>query len=108
MLMARLEEYANKFKHIQLERRGGILHMRLHTDGGALLWGKGPHDELGQCYYDIGSDPENRAMIVTGTGESFLANYARGQHWTFNTSQTWHKVYWDGRKLIMNMLDIAR
>jgi hypothetical protein len=47
MLMARLEEYANKFKHIQLERRGGILHMRLHTDGGALLWGKGPHDELG-------------------------------------------------------------
>jgi hypothetical protein len=35
--MARLEEYANKFKSIQLERRDGILQMRLHTDGGTLL-----------------------------------------------------------------------
>jgi hypothetical protein len=36
MLMARLEEYANKFKHIQLERRGGILQMRLLGYGLAL------------------------------------------------------------------------
>jgi enoyl-CoA hydratase/carnithine racemase len=104
--MARLEEYANKFKSIQLERRDGILQLRLHTDGGALRWGKEPHDELGQCYYDIGSDLENLAVIVTGTGESFVAHYARGQQWTFNTSRTWDKVYWDGRKLVMNMLDI--
>ncbi len=104
--MTRLEEYVNKFQHIQLERRDGILQMRLHTDGGTLRWGKGPHDELGQCYYDIGSDPENRAVIVTGTGESFVAHYARGQQWTFNTPQTWDKVFWDGRKLVMNMLDI--
>lgn len=104
--MARFEEYANKFKSIQLERHDGILQMRLHTDGGILRWGKEPHDELGQCYYDIGSDPENRAVIVTGTGESFAAHYARGQQWTFNTSRAWDKVFWDGRKLIMNMLDI--
>jgi enoyl-CoA hydratase/carnithine racemase len=104
--MAHLEEYANKFKSIQLERRDGILQMRLHTNGGTLQWGKEPHDELGQCYYDIGSDPDNRAVIVTGTGESFVAHYARGQQWTFNTPRTWDKVYWDGRKLVMNMLDI--
>jgi enoyl-CoA hydratase/carnithine racemase len=104
--MARLEEYANKFKSIQLERRDGILQMRLHTDGGTLRWGKEPHDELGQCYADIGSDPENRAVIVTETGEAFVAHYARGQQWTFNTSQAWDKVFWDGRKLVMNMLDI--
>jgi enoyl-CoA hydratase/carnithine racemase len=76
--MARLEEYANKFKSIQLERRDGIVQMRLHTDGETLRWGKEPHDESGHCYYDIGSDPENRAVIVTGTGDSFVAHYARG------------------------------
>ena len=104
--MAHFEEYANKFKSIQLERRDGILQMRLQTNGGTLQWGKEPHDELGQCYYDIGSDPENRVVIVTGTGESFVAHYARGQQWTFNTPRKWDKVYWDGRKLVMNMLDI--
>jgi enoyl-CoA hydratase/carnithine racemase len=31
---------------------------------------------------------------------------ARGQQWTFNTPRTWDKIFWDGRKLIMNMLDI--
>ena len=75
--MARFEEYANKYKHIQLERQEGILQMRLHTDGGTLHWGEDPHSELGQCYYDIGSDPENRVVIVTGTGEYFNARYAR-------------------------------
>jgi enoyl-CoA hydratase/carnithine racemase len=104
--MAHFEEYANKFKSIQLERSDGILQMRLQTNGGTLRWGQEPHDELDQCYYDISSDPENRAVIVTGTGESFVALYAHGQQWTFNTSRMWDKVYWDGRKLIMNMLDI--
>ncbi|MGE0822859.1 MAG: enoyl-CoA hydratase/isomerase family protein [Candidatus Binatia bacterium] len=104
--MARFEEYANKFTSIQLERHDGILQMRLHTNGGTLRWGKTPHDELGQCYYDIGSDPENRAIIVTGTGDSFVARYDRFQQWTFNTPRAWDKVFWDGRKLVMNMLDI--
>lgn len=104
--MARLEDYANKFTSIQLERRDGILQMHLHTDGGTLRWGKTSHDELGQCYYDIGSDPENRAVIVTGTGDAFVTHYARGQQWTFNTPRAWDKVFWDGRKLVMNMLDV--
>lgn len=103
--MTRFEEYANKYKHIQLERRDGILQMRLHTDGGTLHWGEEPHAELGQCYYDIGSDPENRAIIVTGAGDYFNARYARGPQWELNP-RTWDHIYWDGKKLLMNLLDI--
>jgi enoyl-CoA hydratase/carnithine racemase len=103
--MARFEDYANKYKHIQLERRDGILQMRLHTDGETLQWGENPHAELGQCYYDIGSDPENRAVIVTGTGDYFNARYARGPRWELNP-RTWDHIYWDGKKLLMNLLDI--
>jgi enoyl-CoA hydratase/carnithine racemase len=103
--MTRFDEYATKYKHIQLERREGILQMRLHMDGGTLHWGEAPHAKLGQCYYDIGSDPENRAVIVTGTGEYFNARYARGPQWEMNP-RTWDHIYWDGKKLLMNLLDI--
>lgn len=58
-----------------MARRDGILQMRLHTDGGPLHWGQEPHAELGQCYYDVGSDPNNCAVIVAGTGECFTARY---------------------------------
>lgn len=45
-----------------MERRDGILQLRLHTDGGPLHWGQEPYAELGQRYYDISSDPENRVV----------------------------------------------
>ena len=37
--MARLEDYANKYQTIKMERRDGILQMTFHTDGGPLQWG---------------------------------------------------------------------
>jgi enoyl-CoA hydratase/carnithine racemase len=103
--MARLEEYANKYKHVVMERREGILQIRFHTDGETLRWGEAPHAEFGQCFSDIGSDPENRVIIVTGTGEHFNAKFARGDQWEI-TPQTWDHIYWDAKKLLTNLLDI--
>ncbi|MEW6298369.1 MAG: hypothetical protein AB1671_11585 [Thermodesulfobacteriota bacterium] len=40
--MARFEDYAKKYTHVQMERRDGILLMRLHTDGGLGALGYGP------------------------------------------------------------------
>ncbi len=59
--MARFENYANKYTHIQLERREGILQMRLHTDGGTLHWGEVPHAELGHCKRLSGNRPWQKA-----------------------------------------------
>ena len=32
----KLEDYATKYQCVRFERRGGILQMTLHTDGGSL------------------------------------------------------------------------
>lgn len=103
--MAKFEEYADKYRHVQIERRDGILQMRLHTDGGTLRWGEGPHSELGKCFYDIGSDPENKVIILTGTEDKFIAKFAREDQ-TAMTPQLWDHIYWDAKKLLMNHLDI--
>ena len=54
----KLEDYADKYQCVRFERRGGILQMTLHTEGGSLRWGFGPHGELPDAFYDVGSDRE--------------------------------------------------
>ena len=69
--MSSLEEYANKYKTIRMERRNGILQVTLHTDGGSLRWGFLPHGELPEAFDDIGADRDNKVVILTGTGDEF-------------------------------------
>jgi len=77
--MSKFESYANKYKTIRMERRNGILQMTLHTDGGSLRWGFLPHGELPEAFYDVGSDYDNRVVIITGTGNSFCADIIWGR-----------------------------
>lgn len=106
--MARFEEYANKYSHIRMERRNGILQMTLHSEGGSLKWGAGPgsaHHELSYCFADVGSDPDNKVIILTGTGENFNAEFEVGSLGKI-TPRSWDPIYWDAKRLLMNLLDI--
>src|SRR5256885_11523386 len=69
--MSTLDDYANKYKSVRMERRDGILQMTLHTDGQSLRWGFGPHGELPEAFHDVGADRDNRVVILTGTGAEF-------------------------------------
>ncbi len=73
--MARFDEYADRYQSIAMERRDGILQMTFHTDGGPLKWGEIPHREFGYAFTDVGSDTENKVIIITGTGDDYCAEY---------------------------------
>lgn len=103
--MTRFEDYANKYQHVRMERRDGILQLSLHSNGGTLKWGAGPHEELGYCFTDVGADPENKAIILTGTGENFIAEFDVGSIGKI-TPRSWDHLYFDGKRLLMNLLDI--
>ena len=66
--MSSLEEYARKYQTARMERCNGILQVTLHTEGQSLRWGFLPHGELPEAFHDIGTDRENRVVILTGTG----------------------------------------
>ena len=103
--MAKFEEYANKYDNIRMERRDGILQMTFHTDGGSLKWTAPTHREFPDAFYDVGSDPYNRIIIMTGTGDNFLAELgtprpARGR------PRDWDKMFREGKRLLTNLLDV--
>jgi enoyl-CoA hydratase/carnithine racemase len=98
-------EYSARFRHIRMERRGGIIELTLHTDGGPMKWGAGPHEELGYCFADVGDDPENKVVIITGTGDVFCDETDVSSFGSF-TPRDWGPLAQESKRLINNLLNI--
>jgi enoyl-CoA hydratase/carnithine racemase len=104
--MAAFEQYVNKYENVRMERRDGILQITLHTNGGTLQWGAAPHRELPQVFADIGSDSENKVIIMTGAGDAFTGPRGTPETRVRRTPAQWDATYWEGKHLLMNLLDI--
>ncbi len=99
------EEYSVAYDHVVMRRDDGILEVRLHTDGKSLIWGPGPHTELGYCFADIAADVDNQVVILTGTGDGFIDD-VNAEWATPQAPDKWDKIFAHGRRLLMNLLDI--
>lgn len=118
MALSKFADYANKYHHIKMERREGILQMTLHTNDAELKWGMGPHEELSYAFNDIARDHDNRCVIITGTGSAFCAEIDLGSGRAAPVtgsgapapagvkSTTWDHIYSDAKYLLMNHLNI--
>ena len=107
--MSRLHDYQNSYRNILLERRDGILQMSLHTDGGPLKWAAmegSIHEQLGEAFFQIAHDRENRVVIFTGTGNAFCTEMNAEEMQSGVTAEAWYRITREGKDLVMNMLDI--
>jgi enoyl-CoA hydratase/carnithine racemase len=97
------EDYSEKYEIAQLQRDSqGILEVRLHTNGGQLIWNEPAHRELSDLWSDIGEDYDNRVVILTGTGDAFCETSDR-----FDLGERgWDKLYWEGKRLLRRLLEI--
>lgn len=101
----RFEHYRDRYQNIALSRADGILVMRLHTGGGPLVWSALAHEELGYCFTDVGADRDNKVVVMTGTGETWCADIDAGS-FKLSTAGDWDLTFYDGRRLLNNLLDI--
>lgn len=105
----KLQDYATKYETIRFRREDGILEMTLHTNGDSLRWGPAAHANLEEAFVDVGRDPENQIVILTGTGNEFS-----GPEVTPSTDRAvpkltpdqWGKLGSEARRFTMNMLNI--
>jgi enoyl-CoA hydratase/carnithine racemase len=104
--MTKLDDYREKYKHVRMERRDGILQITFHTSGGPLKWSMSAHEELGYAFADVSRDEENKAIIMTGTGDAYCAELDMGTSLRQMTTEIWDHVYKDAKHLLMNLLDI--
>jgi enoyl-CoA hydratase/carnithine racemase len=99
------DEYSDRFPHVRMSRTDGVLVLQLHSDGGPLVWGAAPHEELGDAFAAVGPDPGNRVIVLTGTGDAFCA--ALDDSWVgAMTPGKWDRIHSNGRRLLHALLDI--
>jgi enoyl-CoA hydratase/carnithine racemase len=100
------DEYATRYEHVVMSRDDlGVLEIRLHTDGGPMVWGKGPHTELPYCFADVAADRANRVVVLTGTGGHFIGRIDDSWVGTMD-AQKWDVIMHHGARLLHNLLDI--
>ena len=108
-----LETYKDKYDNFKFERRDdGVLLMTVHTNGGKMYWSPlpdGPQHAFGSVFYDIAHDPENRILILTGTGDEWCTelDMSRLGGGTGNVTPLW----WDylfraERDIFTNLLNV--
>jgi enoyl-CoA hydratase/carnithine racemase len=102
---AKFEDYANAYENIKLERQDGVLEVTLHTGGNSLVWSGKSHEEAAYCFADIGADSENHVVILTGTGDNWCAEIDPTS-FALDTPQGWDHIIYEGRRLLMNLLEI--
>lgn len=101
-----LDRYKDRYENIALTRDDdGVLLMTLHTGGGPFVWSSLAHDELGYCFTDVGADRENKVVVMTATGDNWCENINAGS-FRLSTAGDWDHVFYDGRRLLKNLLDI--
>ncbi len=103
--------YFDRFPNIALKRdERGILEMRLHSDGGVFRFSASARTQIVEAFNEIGRDRDNRIVIFTGTGDIWCGEFDRRPHVSpdpsLNLAERWNIQYWEGRKLLQNMLDI--
>jgi enoyl-CoA hydratase/carnithine racemase len=98
--------YRESFPNARLTRsKTGVLEVALHTDGGTLVFNGRTHEQFVELFHSIGSDPDNRVVILTGSGKAFMESISP-EGFDFFSPMGYDKIYREGRKVLMNILDI--
>lgn len=106
--MRTFDDYQHSYQCIALERDDGILNVRLHSGGRSLLWNDKIHWELVDLFYNITHDPENKVVILGGTGDSFCAG-PDPDSFHFDASVPpvgLDHIYREGKALLENLINI--
>jgi len=104
--MGRFDTYRESFPNARLNRsKIGVLEVALHTAGDTLVFNGHTHKQFVDLFHAIASDPDNRVVILTGSGNAFMESITL-DGFDFFSPQGYDKIYREGRKVLMNILDI--
>jgi enoyl-CoA hydratase/carnithine racemase len=104
--MTQFASYRDSFPNARLTRsKTGVLDVVLHTDGGTLVFNGHTHEQFVDLFHAIGSDRDNRVVILTGAGQAFMESITP-EGFDFFSPMGYDKIYREGKKVLMNILDV--
>jgi enoyl-CoA hydratase/carnithine racemase len=99
------EEYSVKYRDFfAMRRQDGIIELRMHRDGGSYYQTMASHNAWGQAWQEVGNDPLNQVLILTGTGEKWFDGQRGAEARFARTTADIAKTYEDAAKLLENFV----
>jgi 6-oxocamphor hydrolase len=103
--LVKFDNYKDKYQHIKLERTDGVVEMTIHSKGDTLKFSSLFHTEVCDAFTNLGADHDNRAIIVTGAGKEFCTSVDI-ETFADSSPEATARIHWEGRKMLMSLLDI--
>jgi enoyl-CoA hydratase/carnithine racemase len=100
--MTQLSDYIDKYPEFAIERIDGVLHLRFHSGGKAFRWSAGAHRLLGDALLDIDADPDNRVLLLSGTGDDFCSSIDLPSF----KGIAWDVITWEGKRYLSALLGL--
>jgi len=105
------DSYRTKYPRLMMTRNeAGILEVTLNTDGGPLEYahsgGPSPQAEFADAFAEIARDPDNRVVLITGTGDRFSGPAATPETFPVGDIAAWEQIRRNGIRLTMGLLEI--
>ncbi len=103
--MSSRPDYFDRYETLNFERTdSGILTLRLHSNGGPVVYRSAHHHDWAHAFLDIAADRENRVVILTGTGDAFI-NESDWDKPIVN-AEIWEQINWEAKRVLNTLLDI--
>ena len=100
-------DYFGKFKNFAMSRdENGVLTFRFHTDGGPITFTGQTHEDLPHAFEEISLDQDNKAMVLTGTGDSFMDQIDGPSLGEIFKPAVWEKIRVEGLKVLQRLLEL--
>lgn len=92
--------YFDRYPRVAMSRTGdGVLTVRLHQKGKPITFSLPTYQQLVGAFTDIGADPRNRVVILTGTDDAFIGGADLGDPAESFTPEGFDAYYWHGSRL---------
>ena len=100
-------EYFEKYENLAFNRDDdGVLVLRFHTDGGPVVFTGQTHSNLTAVLEELSLDNNNKALVVTGTGDAFMDQIDGPSLGEIFKPAVWEKIRVEGAKVLQRLLDL--
>jgi enoyl-CoA hydratase/carnithine racemase len=99
--------YFDAYRNLAMSRDGnGVLTVRFHTDGGPVVFTGETHEDFTHALEEISLDRDNRAMVLTGTGDVFMDQIDGPSLGDIFKPLVWEKIRVEGLKVLQRLVEL--
>jgi enoyl-CoA hydratase/carnithine racemase len=99
--------YFEKYENLAFTRdEAGVVVLRFHTKGGPIVFTGQTHEDLPAALEELALDRDNKAVVLTGTGDSFMDQIDGPSLGEIFKPATWEKTRTEGAKVLQRLLDL--